>query len=143
MYLSCLLVEDGIRHLFHINLTVSCLFSSYSLACVSAPSSTRHLRLWNRRPHRASSLIFLISLSWTTHPSRSRYLCYIWSPPVVVPLGLQLWFPAVASSSSSPQFPCHPPPIVIVFSTTFHPSPAIHPPIAPAPPPPLRPPWQL
>src|SRR5229473_6958509 len=27
MYLSCLLVEDGIRHLFHINLTV-CLPSS-------------------------------------------------------------------------------------------------------------------
>src|SRR5258707_3093412 len=61
MYLSCLLVEDGIRHLFHINLTVSCLFSSYSLACVSAPSSTRHLRLWNRRPHRASSLISYLS----------------------------------------------------------------------------------
>src|SRR5258708_38669280 len=49
------------RHLFHINLTVSCLFSSYSLACVSAPSSTRHLRLWNRRPHCASSLISYLS----------------------------------------------------------------------------------
>src|SRR5216684_280130 len=61
MYLSCLLVEDGIRHLFHINLTVSCLFSSYSLACVSAPSLTRHLRLWNHRPHRASSLISYLS----------------------------------------------------------------------------------
>src|SRR5713226_272886 len=61
MYLSCLLVEDGMRHLFDINLTVSCLFSSYTLACVSAPSSTRHLRLWNRRPHRASSLISYLS----------------------------------------------------------------------------------
>src|SRR5258707_2400663 len=61
MYLSCLLVEDGIRHLFHINLTVSCLFSSYSLACVSAPSLTWHLRLWNHRPHRALSLISYLS----------------------------------------------------------------------------------
>src|SRR5713226_4951010 len=77
MYLSSLLVEDGIRHIFHINLTV-CLPSS--LACVSVPSSTRHLCSWTRCPPRApfliTPLLFLSILSWMTNTSRSRHLSY-------------------------------------------------------------------
>src|SRR5229473_4744092 len=92
MYLSCLLVEDGIRHLFHINLTVSCLFSSYSLACISAPSSTRHLRLWNRRPHRASSLISYLS-----------YQSVLDGTPISQPL------PLLQRHCSSSLFPVQPP----------------------------------
>src|SRR5258708_2221544 len=81
MYLSCLLVEDGIRHLFsYQSNSVSSLFSSYSLACVSVPSSTRHLRSWTRCPPRApfliTPLLFLSILSWTTNTSRSRHLSY-------------------------------------------------------------------
>src|SRR5216684_3302529 len=89
MYLSCLLIEDGIRHLFHISLTVSCLFSSYSLACVSAPSSTRHLHLWNRRPHHASSLISYLS-----------YQSVLDNTPILQPLPLLHLEP---TSSSSPR----------------------------------------
>src|SRR5258707_956725 len=81
MYLSSLLVEDGIRHLFsYQSNSVSSLFSSYSLACVSVPSSTRHLRSWTRCPPRApfliTPLLFLSILSWTTNTSRSRHLSY-------------------------------------------------------------------
>src|SRR5258707_6280185 len=80
MYLSCLLIEDGIRHLFYINLIVSCLFSSYSLACVSAPSSTWHLCLWNCRPHCASSLISYLS-----------YQSVLDDTPISQPLPLLQW----------------------------------------------------
>src|SRR5258708_11979602 len=89
MYLSCLLIKDGIRHLFHISLTVSCLFSSYSLACISAPSSTRHLHLWNRRPHRALSLISYLS-----------YQSVLDNTPILQPLPLLHLEP---TSSSSPR----------------------------------------
>lgn len=74
------------RH-YHINLVcLSPLFLFYPLACVSCvsvlslDSAIALVETWTRCPPRASSLItphqFLSILSWTTHPSRSRYLSY-------------------------------------------------------------------
>src|SRR5258708_6655462 len=107
MYLSCLLVEDGIRHLFlYQSNSVSSLFSSYSLACVSVPSSTRHLRSWTRCPPRApfliTPLLFLSILSWPTNTSRSRHLSFPTLPPHHGELYGILAAALFATSSSSP-----------------------------------------
>src|SRR5260370_4661605 len=80
MYLSCLLVEDGIRHLF-LYQSISVSFSSFTLLCVFQLS--RRLSTCARGP--AVCLVpRLLShhsylppiLSWTTILSCSHYLSY-------------------------------------------------------------------
>src|SRR5713226_5108226 len=94
----------------------SCVFP-FLLICFRVSSSRLGTRTCGTAVHLVpclslfSSHLLSISLSphliWDDNQPRSCYHSYIWSLPVVVPLGLQLWFPPVASSSSAPPF--HPP----------------------------------
>src|SRR5258708_25498682 len=89
----------------------SCIFPSFLHAFVShlVALALAHVEpLSPLCPVSLSLFSYQISFSphliWDDNQPCSCYHSYIWSPPVVVPLGSQLWFPPVASSSSSPPF---------------------------------------
>ncbi len=112
MYINCLLSRMAGAYDSCVSIQLRFPFLS---TCFHVSSSRLGTRMCGTAVHLVPcltiSLLLSIPLSphliWDDNQPRSHYHSYIWSPPVVVPLGSQLWFPPVASSSSTPPF--HPP----------------------------------
>ncbi len=99
LHINPVVFSPSFSYAFVSRLVALALAHMEPLSTLCLVSLSSHLISYQSLSHRI--------LSGTTNQPCSRYHSYIWSPPVVVPLGSQLWFPPVASLLFAPPF--HPP----------------------------------